>query len=338
MISYAQNLEDVLLQRCFAEKQRGFYIDVGAMHPLLDSVTYAFYERGWCGLNFEPNEEYHALLTRFRPRDINLKCALSDSPGVAQLHVLAGTGLSTLDAENWAKASEQGHQASNSQAELHTLAEICSEFRVNQIDFLKVDVEGWEEKVLRGNDWKIYRPAVVLVEATLPNSHTPSWSSWDPVLHSANYDFVFFDGLNRYYVAQEHAKFKNHFKEPANWFDGYLRFSEAAVRDLLTAGRNSSWRSAYLKQLDSLALSTGEELDEILFCRAWDQLRLDEIAAASDIEKCYSNIVNRPSDVQGRTYWLTKISIEGLTVRQLIREFLKTEEFLNLRLKASVMK
>jgi FkbM family methyltransferase len=337
MISYSQNLEDVLLQRCFAEKPRGFYIDVGAMHPLLDSVSYAFYERGWCGINFEPNEEYHALLNRFRPRDINLRCALSDSPGVAQLHVLAGTGLSTLDPQNCARASEQGHQTTSSQAILQTLAEICGELQVKDIDFLKVDVEGWEEKVLRGNDWKRYRPAVVLVEATVPNSRTASWSSWDPVLQSANYDFVFFDGLNRYYLAEEQAALNLHFKEPANWFDGYQRFSETAARDALSGGRNSSWRSAYLKQLDALALSTGAELDEIMFCRAYDQSRLDEIATTSDIDRCYSNILDRPADTQGRRHWLTKLAVEGLTRRQLIREFLKSEEFLQLRLKASAM-
>ena len=39
MISYAQNFEDVLLARAFRNRDRGFYIDVGAWHPVFDSVT-----------------------------------------------------------------------------------------------------------------------------------------------------------------------------------------------------------------------------------------------------------------------------------------------------------
>jgi FkbM family methyltransferase len=337
MISYAQNFEDVILQRCFAGKERGFYIDVGAMHPLLDSVTYAFYERGWSGINVEPNDEYYPLLERFRPRDINLKCALSDTSGVAELHVLAGTGLSTLDEQNSARASAQGHQPCSSQTDLHTLAEICGELQIKQIDFLKVDVEGWEEKVLRGNDWTLYRPAVVLVEATLPNTRIASWSTLDPILTSANYDFVYFDGLNRYYIAEERAELKTCFSEPPNFFDGYERCIESLTRDELNSGRIASWRVAYLKQLGSLALSTGSEIDEILFCRAWNQAQLDELATISDVDRCYSTILNRPADAQGRMHWLTKIAVERPTLRQLVREFLNTEEFLNLRLKSSVM-
>jgi hypothetical protein len=43
MISYAQNHEDVLLERCFGTQQSGFYVDVGAWEPVLHSVTQHFY-------------------------------------------------------------------------------------------------------------------------------------------------------------------------------------------------------------------------------------------------------------------------------------------------------
>ena len=53
-VSYAQNFEDVMLWRALREVTHGFYIDVGAADPDSDSVTRAFYDRGWSGINVEP--------------------------------------------------------------------------------------------------------------------------------------------------------------------------------------------------------------------------------------------------------------------------------------------
>lgn len=72
-LSYAQNFEDVMLHRAFRNVERGFYVDVGAFDPTHDSVTKAFYDRGWNGINIEPIPEYHARFTAERPRDINLR-------------------------------------------------------------------------------------------------------------------------------------------------------------------------------------------------------------------------------------------------------------------------
>ena len=53
-VSYAQNFEDVILWRALHDVTPGFYIDIGANSPTIDSVTKAFYERGWRGINVEP--------------------------------------------------------------------------------------------------------------------------------------------------------------------------------------------------------------------------------------------------------------------------------------------
>ena len=76
-ISYAQNCEDVLLNRVFRDKVDGFYIDIGALHPTSDSVTKAFYNRGWCGINIEPIQEYYRVFCQDRSRDINLNIAVN---------------------------------------------------------------------------------------------------------------------------------------------------------------------------------------------------------------------------------------------------------------------
>jgi len=93
-VSYAQNGEDVLLWRVLRDVAAGFYIDAGACHPVTDSVTQAFYGRGWHGINVEPVPEAAAAFPPARPRDINLRLALSDRPGTLPFYEVEGTGLS----------------------------------------------------------------------------------------------------------------------------------------------------------------------------------------------------------------------------------------------------
>ena len=63
MISWAQNLEDVMLARAFKGTARGYYVDVGAYDPVIDSVTRHFYEAGWHGINIEPHSIHESSAT-----------------------------------------------------------------------------------------------------------------------------------------------------------------------------------------------------------------------------------------------------------------------------------
>ncbi len=222
-ISYAQNLEDVVLLRALQDVEAGFYIDVGAFSPDLHSVTKAFYERGWRGINIEPNPECQAAFAAQRPRDINLAVAVGDRNGTMQLHVFSDTGLSTLDA-----SIAEGHVATGRKSDPHevpvvTLDEVFEAHVGQQSDvhFLKIDVEGFEAQVIRGNDWTRHRPWIVLVEATLPLTQVASHMAWEPTLLAASYVHAYADGLNRFYVASEHADRIGRLAVPPNVFDDY---------------------------------------------------------------------------------------------------------------------
>ena len=92
-LSYAQNFEDVMLWRALGLVQRGFYIDIGAQHPRVDSVSRAFYERGWRGVHVEPSEEYAKLLREDRPDDDVLQMAIAERDGVVEFFEIPQTGL-----------------------------------------------------------------------------------------------------------------------------------------------------------------------------------------------------------------------------------------------------
>lgn len=228
-VSYAQNGEDVLLWRALQHVSRGFYIDVGAQDPTEDSVTRAFYDRGWRGLNLEPVPHWYERLVEQRPHDVNLRLAASDKPGTLTLFEVEESGLSTSDAEFAHRHEAAGHALHSFSVECRTLDQICADNAVATVHFLKVDCEGAEKQVLEGIALKAVRPWIILVEATEPNSTKPTWQQWQHLLTGRGYRYVFFDGLNRYYVADEHAELEAAFTAPANILDGARRISEVRL-------------------------------------------------------------------------------------------------------------
>jgi len=222
-ISYAQNREDILLARCFRDKPNGFYIDIGASHPVIHSVTCHFYNLGWSGINIDPLYQRWSELQRIRTRDTNLQCAIGRESGKKQFHQLEGLGLSsTLDEATATQLSDRGLRPEVHEVDVRMLSELCETYSVGDIDFLKIDVEGTEEDVVAGADFVRWRPVVVVVEATIPNSPTPRDPLWEPKLFDANYELVFFDGLNRYYLRGESIALKERFSSPPNLFDGFI--------------------------------------------------------------------------------------------------------------------
>jgi FkbM family methyltransferase len=206
-ISYAQCYEDVHLGRCFNNQSIGFYIDVGAGHPVHSNVSFHFYLRGWSGITIEPNPWLAQLSAGVRPRDRQIDALLGAKPGQAIFHLIEEFhGLSTtIESNAVAAQKEYGKSANAFPVPVTTLNDICQQYAPEQLDFLKIDVEGAEQAVLQGNDWRRFRPKVVLVEALVPITLTPAWEAWEPILTGRGYRFAFFDGLNRYYVAEEHA-------------------------------------------------------------------------------------------------------------------------------------
>lgn len=237
MISYAQNFEDIMLERVFKEQSTGFYIDVGAYDDVIHSVTKHFYEKGWHGINVEPIPVYSAKLQQLRERDINLNIALLDTPGNSTLYAITDTGLSTFDANHADEHRAKGFQVKELQVEVSTLEALCDEYvKDTPIDFLKVDTEGTELHVLQGGNWTRFRPRVLVIEATQPLSQKASHNEWEAFILDRGYIYAYFDGLNRFYVRQEESDMLRHFSCPPNVFDSFIPHSticaEKKAKDL----------------------------------------------------------------------------------------------------------
>jgi len=227
-ISYAQNAEDVVLSRTFAAVENGFYVDIGAADPRADSVTKLFYDRGWHGINVETQRNFFQALQRARPRDINLNLAVSDTTGsLAFYEVPARPGRSTLTSRLAEFYRTAGYEIEEGVVQVVTLRDVCAQHAPSRFEFLKIDVEGHEEAVLRGGDWDAFRPAVVVIEAT-------DSAAWEHILLEARYREVLFDGVNRFYLADECPHLHNQLKTPASVIDNYVPY---VYQDLLAAAR-----------------------------------------------------------------------------------------------------
>jgi FkbM family methyltransferase len=223
MISWAQNLEDVMLARALADVPRGFYVDVGAFDPRVDSVTRHFYEQGWRGINIEPVPSQIAPFARERPRDVNLAVAVAATAGTTRFFDFSPVGLSTLDTAVAAEMRGRGYPCREIDVPVTTLAAVLDAHAPATIDFLKIDVEGAEQAVLAGADFARHRPRIVVVEATAPMRPEATHAQWEPLLVRHGYVFAWFDGLNRFYVRREDAERLRHFRVQPNVFDDYVR-------------------------------------------------------------------------------------------------------------------
>lgn len=225
MISYAQNAEDVLIRRVFPDRETGFYIDVGANHPLIDSVTHYFYTKGWRGINIEPIGPLYRKLVAERPRDINIEVGVSDEVGDLTFYEAPEyDGWSTFSSEHAAQHRSKGVEFFERPILITTLARICEEHAADVIDFLKIDVEGFERNVLAGADFRRFRPVLILVESTEPNSRISSHQPWESLLIDADYSFATSDGLNRYYVRAEDDSLAERLRDPVCLFDNYVPY------------------------------------------------------------------------------------------------------------------
>lgn len=229
-ISYAQNFEDVMLWRALKHIENGFYIDVGANDPIDDSVTKWFYDNGWNGINIEPEDKYFQLLLQDRERDNNLKMALSDRNGLLELYVLETRGWSTLDKNVAEEHLKNGCNYKTEVIEIETLDDIFKKYVNKEVHFLKIDVEGGEKKVLEGYSFNFFRPWIIIVEATKPNSNIDVSKEWEDILLTHQYSYVYFDGINKYYVSNEHIDLLCFFQYPPNVLDDFVSSAQVNLQ------------------------------------------------------------------------------------------------------------
>ena len=163
--SYSMNNEDIAVLEYFKDKKNGFYIDVGCHHPIYINNTYLLYKQSWSGINIDVSQFSIDLFNYMRPHDLNYNCAVSNKNEIVKLFFQKEfSQLSTIES-NQAKTVFQGNiKEKNIQA--FTLDEILNrdKYKNTKIDFLNIDVEGADLKVLEGLSFDKFKPELVCIE------------------------------------------------------------------------------------------------------------------------------------------------------------------------------
>jgi FkbM family methyltransferase len=250
-VSHAQNREDVVLWRALGSVNRGRYVEVGANDPTRDSISRSFYDAGWSGLLVEPEPQYADRLRTERPRDVVVEAAVMRTEGTVTLHRFPETGLSTLDDSIGQEHDEQGWDGDDILVSGRRLDHLVEEhgLSTHTVHFAVIDVEGAEADVLASVDLTKWRPWVLVIESTRPNSSVSTHSSWESTILEAGYQFCLFDGLSRFYVADERAEQLRHaLSYPACALDTFTDMRVFELEEQLRESQATAlrWRHAAL--------------------------------------------------------------------------------------------
>jgi len=162
--SYSLNGVDLNIDYIFKTKKNGFYLDIGAQHPISNNNTYLLFNKGWRGINIDLDKKNVDLFNIVRPNDINLNYAISDAEKEADLYYYHDSSpINTLskDVSNFQNAKVSKVK----KVQTRILNNILDDINLqNHIDYMNIDVEGYEEKVLKGFNIKKYKPSVISIE------------------------------------------------------------------------------------------------------------------------------------------------------------------------------
>ena len=191
--SYGATGEDVLINKIFKNKIDGYYVDVGALHPINGSLTYNLSKKGWRGLNIDLLRENIILFNFFRKKDKNINLAISKNKGVINAYIFErGSGVNTTNkkwADKWKK--KFGKNYSILKIKKNSLNNVFSSYKVNKkFELLNIDVEGHEIDVLKGINFKNIRPKIITIEIHVKKTEQIFKTEIYKLLKKNNYELI----------------------------------------------------------------------------------------------------------------------------------------------------
>jgi FkbM family methyltransferase len=166
--SFSQEGEDLIVERLFQGKNHGIYVDVGAHHPYRYSNTFKFYLKGWHGVNIDAMPGSMDLFNKCRPKDINIETAVAEEQNTLFFYIFNDLALNTFDTDvvKIYDGSKDFYVVEKKEIKTMRLSDILDKHLRNneKIDFMSIDVEGFDLSVLKSNNWEKFKPLVILIE------------------------------------------------------------------------------------------------------------------------------------------------------------------------------
>lgn len=169
--SYSQDGEDMVLYSMYEgegrEFYKGFYIDIGAFHPLKFSNTQFFYENGWKGVNIDATPGSMKKFNQLRKRDINIEAGIARQQGTLLYYIFRDNAFNTFNKEIGEYRANNGIELKEKkEIKVYTINELLAKYlpESQKIDFIDIDIEGIELELIKSFDFKKYSPKYFLIE------------------------------------------------------------------------------------------------------------------------------------------------------------------------------
>ena len=202
--SYSQKKEDIFIDKLLGNKQKGFYVDVGAHDPYQFSNTYRFYKKGWRGINLEPDETGYKKFVELRKRDINLNIGVGNTNHALTFYKFCPSALSTFSEREAKTYIRKGFTLEKKvEVKVEKLSSIFRKYLpVKTIDFMSIDTEGFETEVLDSNNWSIFKPRIICIESVTYGGKRKD-DGYHKFLISVGYNKIYDNKLNSIYLLQQ---------------------------------------------------------------------------------------------------------------------------------------
>ena len=190
-LCYSQNGEDLILNRLLENKEKGFFIDVGAHHPIRFSNTYLFYKKGWSGINIDAMPGSMIKFNKIRPKDINIECGVGLKNDQLTFYQFNETALNTFSKKEALSKNKDGYKIIKSNfLQVESLENLLDKYmpRNTKIDFLNIDVEGMDLKILSQLIPNKLHPQLISVEThNVDGSKSNECDKIHELLKNSNY-------------------------------------------------------------------------------------------------------------------------------------------------------
>lgn len=190
--SYSGEGEDMILRKIFYKKKNGFYVDIGAYHPKKSSNTYFLYKKGWSGVNIDAMPGSMKLFNLLRKRDINLEIPLGKDGETVRYYEFADKALNGFESsklQNKDSTKTQNRLIKIHQLQSNSLNSVLEKYlpKNQKIDFLSIDVEGQEFRILESFDFERFEPVWILTEIWNYSIESQSNGEVDSLLKQKGY-------------------------------------------------------------------------------------------------------------------------------------------------------
>ena len=163
--TYSQFGEDLLVDKFFGS-YIGKYVDIGCFHPIKYSNTALLNKKGWKGVNIDLNEVSIKFFNSCRKDDLNITACLSDKKEDIIIYIDSEfSALNSIYLEN----SKNFNFKHLKKKKIQT--KIFSEIVEDSFDFLNIDCEGNDYKIIKTIDLKKYKPKLINIEVSKENKN-----------------------------------------------------------------------------------------------------------------------------------------------------------------------